>query len=159
MRSKGCAAKNTRITTNDSFATCYGIGVKNALEYEAVDVELTPSRLAMCKGKDDPCNGTNPRALCEDHCGGYAAHCARISWISCCYGWQLKYQCTDKESFGLNNDDDLRMICDGYNDCSNGLDEMNCSNRFYCQDGQKSVYISQVTLKYLLLNKFLNYQK
>ena len=60
---------------------------------------------------------------------------------------------------GLNNDDDLRMICDGYNDCSNGLDEMNCSNRFYCQDGQKSVYISQVTLKYLLLNKFLNYQK
>ena len=40
----------------------------------------------------------------------------------------------------------MARVCDGYNDCLHGEDEIGCGNMFYCLDGQQTVHKSQVNI-------------
>ena len=57
------------------------------------------------------------------------------------------YKCSETERINAHGNMYLGLagrICDGVFDCSTLVDEQNCSNRFYCSDGSRSVDKSQV---------------
>ena len=85
------------------------------------------------------------QTICETSCPGYRSHCSRIDWkLFCVYNsFKVSYNCSATENF--NNVNKINTgICDGIFDCTNYVDEQNCSNRFYCSDGVTSVRDSQV---------------
>ena len=90
---------------------------------------------------------------CHLKCQGNSEHCKRINWRGhCLEKHMLKYLCSDGDDLsseqgpflGLHSELDRSHICDGKFDCASKVDEKNCSDRFVCKDGLRSIYKSQV---------------
>ena len=85
--------------------------------------------------------------LCKNKCTGLESHCTRIDWEVFCNVLEISYKCSETERINAKYNyafDFAGRICDGIFDCSTLVDEQNCSNRFYCSDGSRSVDKSQV---------------
>ena len=95
------------------------------------------------------CGPGEMELLCNKKCTGFKTQCPRIDWVVFCDTMPtmtISYKCSDTEhintltqGYGI-----VGRICDGVFDCSTLVDEQNCSNRFYCFDGSRSVDKSQV---------------
>ena len=102
----------------------------------------------LAKNSGD-CEPGEMQLLCNSTCVGFESHCPRIDWKAYCDtmpAMAISYKCSDTEhintltqGYGI-----VGRICDGVFDCSTLVDEQNCSNRFYCFDGSRSVDKSQV---------------
>ena len=96
-----------------------------------------------------PCESEVMLRMCLDLCTGFKTHCPRIEWGEFCEmgaeSW-ASYKCSETEHINTKDSDEdgISRICDGVFDCSTLVDELNCSNRFYCSDGSRSVDKSQV---------------
>ena len=88
------------------------------------------------------------------HCGNCYIVCILTSYnvyILTSYNVCNRYTCDAEEEFMLVTENDKARVCDGKADCTNESDERNCSNRFECDDGLKSIRKSQVFTHFFIL--------
>ena len=106
---------------------------------------LTEIKKAMAIHRTE-CEPGEMELLCNKKCTGFKTHCHRIDWEVFCDTMAMSYKCSDTEHINtvFQTHDVVGRICDGVFDCSTLVDEQNCSNRFYCSDGSRSVDKSQV---------------
>ena len=81
---------------------------------------------------------------CKNKCKQLSNHCDNIHWsgLSLDTGTEsINYTCGIGSSIELSADVD---VCDGFYDCPNRADEASCANRFYCDEGSKSIPLSKV---------------
>ena len=96
-------------------------------------------------GQAAPCNTSLLEATCNIYCAGFKEHCHRIDWEFHCSnpGFIEQYKCSEDEKVDIIGPG-IFKICDGFIDCTNQVDEQNCSNRFYCNNGIGSVHQTQI---------------
>ena len=121
------------MSSNSTFRSCF----------EDVVLPLT-----LDSASKTPCTASLVEAMCKEKCAGFKVHCGNIDWVKFCshsVRW-LDYQCSDpvskesNEKLTMGAPSDWDMICDGSADCRNSVDEMNCSNKFYCLNNEGAVH-------------------
>ena len=81
---------------------------------------------------------------CKNNCKQLSNHCDNIDGSSLTVDTgieSINYTCGIESSIALSADVD---VCDGFYDCPNRADEAACANRFYCDEGSKSIPLSKV---------------
>ena len=84
--------------------------------------------------------------ICERQCKQLSNHCSNIDWSSLLVDsetgtFSMNYTCGIESFIALSADVD---VCDGFYDCPNRVEEASCANRFYCDEGSKSIPLSKV---------------
>ena len=128
----------------DNWAEC----LTTAIDYREKKQDKSASKLLT-----NQCDIKQSEEACHLKCQGSSEHCKRINWKGhCLENHILKYLCSDGEELiseqgpflGLHSLLGGSPICDGKFDCASKVDEKNCSDRFLCKDGLRSIYKSQV---------------
>ena len=139
-RKRGCQPEADKSFNN--WAEC----LTKAIDYQDRYEDKTSPSKSQCDIKQS-------EEACHLKCQGNSEHCKRINWKGhCLENHMLKYFCSNGDELrseqgpflGLHSVQDKSLICDGKFDCASKIDEKNCSDRFLCNDGLRSIYKSQV---------------
>ena len=147
-RSNGFCRNDDMRTLRCGFSSVGDIGLKKSIKNNF-------SGLFQCIKREFTGTGRNTQSFrtfqnhaiwCKSKCRKFSNHCENIDWSSLLIDTETKfvsvnYTCGIGSSIALSADVD---VCDGFYDCPNRADEASCANRFYCDDGSKSIPLSKV---------------